>query len=58
VLVDYKALVEDKEVCMALPDLSNQLREQPETTLNCLGLAIHQVHIHIRFIEFSCVYVF
>uniref|UniRef100_A0A8C8G7Z8 DNA helicase MCM8 n=1 Tax=Oncorhynchus tshawytscha TaxID=74940 RepID=A0A8C8G7Z8_ONCTS len=43
VLVDYKALVEDKEVCMALPDLSNQLREQPETTLNCLGLAIHQV---------------
>eukprot|EP00063_Salmo_salar_P071599 XP_014046434.1 PREDICTED: DNA helicase MCM8 [Salmo salar] len=43
VLVDYKALVEDKKVCMALPDLSNQLREQPETTLNCLGLAIHQV---------------
>ncbi|KAM9433233.1 DNA helicase MCM8 isoform 1-T2 [Salvelinus alpinus] len=43
VLVDYKALVEDKKVCMALPELSNQLREQPETTLNCLGLAIHQV---------------
>ncbi|XP_041728877.2 DNA helicase MCM8-like [Coregonus clupeaformis] len=43
VLVDYKGLVEDKEVCMALPDLANQLREQPETTLNCLGLAIHQV---------------
>uniref|UniRef100_A0A6Q2WQ01 DNA helicase MCM8 n=1 Tax=Esox lucius TaxID=8010 RepID=A0A6Q2WQ01_ESOLU len=43
VLVDYKALTENTEVCMALPDLANQLREQPEISLNCLGLAIHQV---------------
>ncbi|XP_046886503.1 DNA helicase MCM8 [Hypomesus transpacificus] len=43
VLVDFKDLVQNQQVCAALPDLTNQLREQPETTLNCLGLAIHQV---------------
>ena len=45
-LVDFKDLVQNQQVCAALPDLTNQLREQPETTLNCLGLAIHQVHTH------------
>ncbi|KAL0969003.1 hypothetical protein UPYG_G00221450, partial [Umbra pygmaea] len=43
VLVDYQGLMGNKDVCKALPDLAIQLREQPETTLNCLGLAIHQV---------------
>ncbi|CAJ1066761.1 DNA helicase MCM8%2C partial [Xyrichtys novacula] len=43
VLVDYADLTGDKAVCGKLPDLTTELREQPELLLNCLGLAIHQV---------------
>uniref|UniRef100_A0A668AST9 DNA helicase MCM8 n=1 Tax=Myripristis murdjan TaxID=586833 RepID=A0A668AST9_9TELE len=43
VLVDYEDLTRDGKVRAALPDLSTQLREQPEVILNCLGVAIHQV---------------
>lgn len=44
VLVDYADLTGDKTVRKALPDLTTQLKEQPEVILNCLGVAIHQVH--------------
>ncbi|XP_074531803.1 DNA helicase MCM8 [Halichoeres trimaculatus] len=43
VLVDYADLTGDNAVCAALPDLSTEIKEQPEVLLNCLGLAIHQV---------------
>lgn len=44
VLVDYADLIADKTVRQALPDIVTQLKQQPEVMLNCLGLAIHQVH--------------
>ncbi|KAF1375446.1 hypothetical protein PFLUV_G00220250 [Perca fluviatilis] len=43
VLVDYADLTGDKTVREALPDLTTELKEQPEVILNCLGVAIHQV---------------
>ncbi|KAL7383307.1 hypothetical protein ABVT39_008382 [Epinephelus coioides] len=43
VLVDYADLTGNKYVRRALPDLTTQLKEQPEVILNCLGVAIHQV---------------
>lgn len=47
VLVDYADLTGDKVVSAALPDLTTELKEQPEVLLNCLGLAIHQVNTHV-----------
>ncbi|XP_022608585.1 DNA helicase MCM8 [Seriola dumerili] len=43
VLVDYADLTGDKTVRKALPDLTTELKEQPELILNCLGMAVHQV---------------
>uniref|UniRef100_H3CWV5 DNA helicase MCM8 n=1 Tax=Tetraodon nigroviridis TaxID=99883 RepID=H3CWV5_TETNG len=43
VLVDYADLTSDYSVCRALPNLTTELKEQPQLMLNCLGLAIHQV---------------
>uniref|UniRef100_A0A8D0D2I9 DNA helicase MCM8 n=1 Tax=Sander lucioperca TaxID=283035 RepID=A0A8D0D2I9_SANLU len=43
VLVDYADLTGDKTVREALPDLTTELKEQPEVILKCLGVAIHQV---------------
>ncbi|XP_028983388.1 DNA helicase MCM8 [Betta splendens] len=43
VLVDYADLTGDRTVLEGLPDLSTELKEQPELILNCLGVAIHQV---------------
>ncbi|XP_077585522.1 DNA helicase MCM8 [Stigmatopora nigra] len=43
VLVDYADLTKNEAVLGALPDLTNDLKKQPEVILNCLGLAIHQV---------------
>lgn len=43
ILVDYTDLTGDQAVTRALPDLSRELKEQPEMILNCLGVAIHQV---------------
>lgn len=43
ILVDYSDLIGDKVVRKVLPDITTQLKEQPELMLNCLGLAIHQV---------------
>lgn len=43
VLVDYADLTREQSVCEALPDLTTEIKEQPELVLNCLGLAIHQV---------------
>lgn len=49
VLVDYADLTGDKYVLKALPDLTKELKEQPEVILNCLGMAVHQVHTHSRY---------
>ncbi|XP_067466792.1 DNA helicase MCM8 isoform X2 [Thunnus thynnus] len=43
VLVDYADLIGDKRVREALPELTTELKEQPEIILSCLGVAIHQV---------------
>lgn len=46
VLVDYADLTGDRTVRKALPNLTTEVKEQPEVILDCLGLAIHQVHTH------------
>ncbi|XP_039335541.2 DNA helicase MCM8 isoform X1 [Saimiri boliviensis] len=43
ILVDFKELTKDDEVTNLLPDIANELRDAPEKTLACMGLAIHQV---------------
>ncbi|XP_002747384.1 DNA helicase MCM8 isoform X1 [Callithrix jacchus] len=43
ILVDFKELTKDEEVTNLLPDIANELRDAPEKTLACMGLAIHQV---------------
>ncbi|KAK7901803.1 hypothetical protein WMY93_018572 [Mugilogobius chulae] len=43
ILVDYVELISDQMVIRELPDLTKELKEQPEMILNCLGVAIHQV---------------
>ncbi|XP_063172080.1 DNA helicase MCM8 isoform X2 [Candoia aspera] len=45
ILVDYKELICDKELVESLPDVAVELRETPQKTLDCMGLAIHQVLI-------------
>ena len=51
-MVDYADLTGDKTVRRALPDLTTELKEQPELILNCLGVAIHQVQAQ------SCCYLY
>ncbi|XP_076834434.1 DNA helicase MCM8 [Brachyhypopomus gauderio] len=43
ILVDYKDLLLNEQISVVVPDLSRELRDMPEKTLDCLGLAIHQV---------------
>uniref|UniRef100_A0A8D1KEP0 DNA helicase MCM8 n=1 Tax=Sus scrofa TaxID=9823 RepID=A0A8D1KEP0_PIG len=50
ILVDFKELTEDDEVAKLIPNVANELRDTPEKTLACMGLAIHQVNIYF----FSC----
>lgn len=47
VLVDYADLTGDQKVRKALPNLTTELKEQPEMMLNCLGVAIHQVYANV-----------
>lgn len=57
VLVDYADLTGNQTVRAALPDLTTQLKEQPEVLLKCLGVAIHQVHIYRQYYsQMSCAY--
>lgn len=57
VLVDYADLTGNQTVRAALPDLTTQLKEQPEVLLKCLGVAIHQVHIYRHYYsQMSCAY--
>uniref|UniRef100_A0A8C8VKP9 DNA helicase MCM8 n=1 Tax=Pelusios castaneus TaxID=367368 RepID=A0A8C8VKP9_9SAUR len=43
ILVDYKELVQDKELIELIPSISTELRDMPQKILDCMGLAIHQV---------------
>ncbi|ERE71817.1 DNA helicase MCM8 isoform X3 [Cricetulus griseus] len=43
ILVDFKELTKDDEITNLIPDIENTLRDTPEKTLACMGLAIHQV---------------
>lgn len=46
ILVDFKELTNDEEIAKLIPNVANELRDTPEKTLACMGLAIHQVNIH------------
>lgn len=41
--MDFKELIEDNEMADLIPNIANELRDTPEETLACMGLAIHQV---------------
>ncbi|XP_052039669.1 DNA helicase MCM8 [Apodemus sylvaticus] len=43
ILVDFKELTKDDEITNLIPDIESALRDAPEKTLACMGLAIHQV---------------
>ncbi|KAM6164744.1 DNA helicase MCM8 isoform 3-T3 [Rhynchocyon petersi] len=43
VLVDFKELTKDDEITNLIPSIATDLRDSPEKTLACMGLAIHQV---------------
>lgn len=43
--MDYKDLLVNKQISTALPHLACELKDMPEKILDCLGLAIHQVHV-------------
>lgn len=45
ILVDYKDMIEDKELTKSIPNVSAELRDMPQKTLQCMGLAIHQVNV-------------
>ncbi|XP_075563094.1 DNA helicase MCM8 isoform X2 [Pelecanus crispus] len=43
ILVDYKVLIQDRELTKSIPNISTELRDMPQKILHCMGLAIHQV---------------
>ncbi|XP_007950670.1 DNA helicase MCM8 [Orycteropus afer afer] len=43
ILVDFKELMKDDEITNLIPNIANELRDTPEKTLACMGLAIHQI---------------
>ncbi|NWX40687.1 MCM8 helicase, partial [Steatornis caripensis] len=43
ILVDYKELIQDRELTKSIPNVSTELRDMPQKILHCMGLAIHQV---------------
>lgn len=44
--MDFKELTNDDEIAKLIPNIANELRDAPEKTLACMGLAIHQVSIY------------
>lgn len=43
--MDFKELTKADEITNLIPDIENALRDAPEKTLACMGLAIHQVNL-------------
>ncbi|XP_006870467.1 PREDICTED: DNA helicase MCM8 isoform X2 [Chrysochloris asiatica] len=43
ILVDFKELTKDDEITNLVPNIASELRDTPEKTLACMGLAIHQI---------------
>ncbi|XP_068918882.1 DNA helicase MCM8 isoform X1 [Petaurus breviceps papuanus] len=43
ILVDYKELTQDDILINLIPNIATELRDMPEKTLACMGLAIHQI---------------
>ncbi|XP_072490514.1 DNA helicase MCM8 [Notamacropus eugenii] len=43
ILVDYKELTQDDILTNLIPNIATELRDMPEKTLACMGLAIHQI---------------
>lgn len=44
--MDFKELTKDDDIAKLIPNIVNELRDTPEKTLACMGLAIHQVNIY------------
>lgn len=47
ILVDYKELIQDRELTKLIPNISTELRDMPQKILQCMGLAIHQVNTRL-----------
>lgn len=43
--MDYKELIQDRELTKSIPNISTELRDMPQKILQCMGLAIHQVNM-------------
>ncbi|KAM4842250.1 DNA helicase MCM8 isoform 1-T3 [Thomomys bottae] len=43
ILVDFKDLTKEDEIINSTSNIANELRDAPEKTLACMGLAIHQI---------------
>lgn len=44
--MDFKELTDDAEITKLIPNIADELRDTPEKTLACMGLAIHQVNVY------------
>lgn len=44
--MDFKELTNDAEITKLIPNIADELRDTPEKTLACMGLAIHQVNVY------------
>lgn len=52
--MDFKELTNDDEITKLIPNIANELRDTPEKTLACMGLAIHQVNVYfVTFVKLS-----
>lgn len=51
ILVDYKELIQDRELTKSIPNISAELRDMPQKILQCMGLAIHQVSMRLQSME-------
>lgn len=51
ILVDYKELIQDRELTKSIPNISAELRDMPQKILQCMGLAIHQVNTSFSYME-------
>lgn len=55
ILVDFKELIQDRELTKSIPNISTELRDMPQKILQCMGLAIHQVNRRFRYMEATCI---
>lgn len=49
-IMDYKILTADEGFIQEWPSFQQDLCDVPEVSINCLGLAVHQVSIYVSYI--------